>query len=114
MTALRYDLELEAGASYSVTFLYRQPDGVTVIPLTGYTALAQIRTSPYDTATEPLVEVVPDITALTGEVVVALTAEQTRAAVNGAAWALELTHSGGEPVVRLAHGRVKVSPEVVH
>lgn len=114
MSALTYHLELEAGASYSATFLYRQADGVTPVNLTGWTALAQIRRSAYDSSTEPLVEVVPDITPLTGQVVLALTSEQTRAAVDGGAWALELTNTGGEPVIRLAHGRVKVSPEVVH
>lgn len=113
MSALHYDLELEAGASYSTTFLYRQADGTTPVDLTGYTAQAMIRRNAYSTDAA-LVTVTPEITPLTGEVVLILTAAQTRAALDGGAWALELTASGGEPVIRLAHGRVKVSPEVVH
>jgi hypothetical protein len=114
MSAVKYDLELEAGASFAVTFTYLQADGVTPVPLTGWTARAMIRTSAQDTSVEPLVDVAPTINTGTGEVALNLTAAQTRAALGGNAWALELTASGGEPVVRLAHGKVLVSPEVVH
>ena len=112
MSAARYDLDLEAGASYAVTFEYKTAAGVA-IDLTGYTAQAMIRQTATDEGT-PLVDVAPAITPATGTVLLTLTPEQTRAALKGTAWALELTHAGGAPVIRLAGGRVKTSPEVVH
>lgn len=111
MSAVTYDLDLEAGASYSVEFVYKDPNG-TPIDLTGWAASAMIRKSAYESGAA-LVSVTPAIDGPAGKVTLALTAAQTRTAQDATVWALEIAHPSGEPVVRLAQGRVKVSPEVV-
>lgn len=45
MAAGAYDLALENGADFSVTFTYLASDGVTPINLTNYTAKSEIRPS---------------------------------------------------------------------
>ena len=111
MAAVKYDLELEAGASFSLDFVYKDTDG-DPIPLTGWTAQAMVRRSALEADdVDPLVDVEPVVTGAEGRVTLALTPEQTRAASRGEVWALEITD--GTEVVRLAHGRVRVSPEVV-
>lgn len=110
MSAVRYTLAVEAGATYARDFIYTDPNG-DPIDLSDYTAKAQIRETP---SSEPaLVDVAPAIDGPAGKVSLVLTAVQTRAAVRGEVWALELRHTSGEPVIRLAGGPVEISPEVV-
>ena len=45
----RYDMEVDQGATYSITATYRNPD-LTLIDLTGYSARMQIRTGYNDPA----------------------------------------------------------------
>jgi hypothetical protein len=106
-----YDLlDVEAGATYRRTFRYLQSDGTTPVPMTGWTAEIHFRAKV--DATETIVEKTPTIDVPTGAIVLDLTPAETRLLPRSCVWGLELTAPGGD-VIRLAQGKVKVSPEVV-
>lgn len=111
MALLTYDLHIDAGATFNVSFVYTNADG-TVYPLTGYTASMQIR--PSATSTTLSASVTPTITVATGQIDVVIPAATTSTLTSSPyVWALELKAPTADPVIRFAEGRVIVSPEVV-
>lgn len=112
MTAGRYDIEIEQGATWSRTITVEDPDG-TPIDLTGYSARMQVRSS-YDAQTALLSLSSPSggisIDPLTGTLALTATAAQTAAMPAGIhVYDLELVI--GTAVDRLLAGRARVSPE---
>lgn len=113
MTAGRYDIEIEQGATWSRTITVEDPAG-TPIDLTGYSARMQVRSS-YDAET-PLLSISSadggvEITPLTGTLELSATAAQTAAMPAGIhVYDLELVIGG--TVDRLLSGRARVYPEV--
>jgi hypothetical protein len=108
--AANYNLNIEAGATYNVDFVYTNQDG-TVYNLAGFTADLQIRPT---AAGSLAVEVTPTITVATGTVSVTISAAQTSTLTQGIyVYALELHGPLDSPVIRLVEGSVIVSPEVV-
>lgn len=110
MAAARYDFTIEAGATFSRVFEYLNADLSSAITA-GSTAQVQFRRTA-DAAAASLTAS-PTVSAGTGEITLNLTAAVTGPLTGTYLWALELTASGGEPVVRVAEGRVTVSAEIV-
>jgi hypothetical protein len=112
MALATIDLNIEAGATYSgLSIVVRNSDN-TLMSLTGYTGQLQIRKSP--ASSTAVITVTPTITTGTSTVSFTIPANQTSLLDGGVyVWALEITASGGEPVLRLAEGSVYVSAEVV-
>lgn len=110
--AAPFDFTVEAGASLPpIVFEYRTAADA-VIPLTGYSAKLQARKTAKAATT--LLDVTPNVNAAAGSVTLTLTAAETGALPAGAfPYALEVAHSSGEPVIRLAEGTMTVSAEVV-
>ena len=119
MRAVRYDLYIEKGATFSRVFRYKDADGVA-IDLTGYVARLMVRSPDhtgtvvvgFDLSTENSpAEITIDGAA--GEVVVEV-ADEVTAAVDDATcsgvYDLEIESPAGK-VTRLAEGRVRFSPE---
>ena len=114
MTAGIYNATIDQGATWSVTVLYKDSAGAP-INLTGYTAAMQVRQN-YSSAEADLTLTSPAngivITALTGTVVITMSALQTGALDEGYyVYDVELTSSGGL-VDRLIQGQLTVAPEV--
>lgn len=106
--AKTYDLKIDAGTTYQVSFRYLQDDGVTPFDLTDYSVQCQFRDSEGNLVVEPDMQKF----ALTGEVLLKLTAAQTALLVDSPLqYGVEL-HSVDD-VIRLVQGQVWVSPEVV-
>jgi hypothetical protein len=108
--AANYGLEIEAGATFSLEFEYKNEDG-TLFDFTGWTAKAQIRQTP---SSASAVEITTAINAATSVITISLTATQTSSLTFPLyVWAMELTQTATSKVIRLVEGGVKVSPEVV-
>lgn len=112
MTAGRYDIEIEQGATWSRTITVEDPNG-TPIDLTGYSARMQVRTA-YDASPPVLSLSSPDagisIDPLTGTLALTASATQTAAMPAGIhVYDLELVI--GTTVDRLVAGRARVYPE---
>jgi hypothetical protein len=107
--AVRHKLWVEAGATLTRQFEYLDNDSEP-FDLVGYTAQMQIR----ETADGELVlNVIPTINTVTGQVSIELSAAQTsQLTAPKYVWALELRGPDGD-VVRLVEGGVAVLPEVV-
>jgi hypothetical protein len=114
-TQNRYKLEIQQGATLSLTATWADSTGAAV-NLTGYTARMQVRAS-YDATSTVLA-----LTSAAGDIVlggaagtIAITASATVTAALTAPWNgvydLELV-SGGGVVTRLLEGPATVSPEV--
>ena len=102
-----FDLNVEAGATYTISFRYKDNNG-TPFDLSDYTVQAQVRNSD----TDELV-FTPAITTedVDGLVVMMFTDEQTSSFENNPyVYGVELH---GDDVIRLVQGKVFVSPEVV-
>jgi hypothetical protein len=102
-----FDLNVEAGATYTISFRYKDNNG-TPFDLSDYTVQAQVRNSD----TDELV-FTPAITTedVDGLVVMMFTDEQTSSFENNPyVYGIELH---GDDVIRLVQGKVFVSPEVV-
>ncbi len=115
MAASTYNLELEAGATWSLGVRYLLPpdvDGVraSAIP-SGYVATAQWRRHPNDVTT--LLSITPTIDYDEGSFILTLTAAQTRSLPNVAVWGVEVAAPGGEPTIRLIEGKCTTSLEIV-
>jgi hypothetical protein len=111
-TASDYDLVIQAGANYLRDFFYLEPDEVTPVDLTGYTARMQIRRAASSDA-ELLLDVYPEVTVVSGRIRLSLDAVQTGLlTAQSYVYAIELSTSPTN-VIRLIGGRVWVSPEVV-
>jgi tRNA threonylcarbamoyladenosine modification (KEOPS) complex Pcc1 subunit len=112
MSAGRYDLEIEQGATWSRVLEYQDPEG-DAIDLSTYTARMMIRTT-YDAAT-PLVALTTEngritIDGLAGRITLNLSATDTAALPAGLhVYDVELVV--GAVVDRLIAGRARVSPE---
>ena len=108
--AANYGLEIEAGATFSLEFEYKNDDG-TLFDFTGWTAKAQIRQTP---SSSSALEITTAINAGTSVITISLTANQTATLTfTNYVWAMELTQTIGGRVIRLVEGGVVVSPEVV-
>jgi len=104
-------LNIDAGATYPLGIEVTNDDG-SVFPLAGYTSKLQIREAP--TSAEAVITVNAVISTLTGHLDLTIPAASTSLLVKDSyVYAVELTASGGEPVYRIAEGKVFVSPEVV-
>lgn len=104
------NLNIDAGATFSVEFAYTNEDG-SVFDLTGYTAKMQLRDMP--TSPTVVLEVTPTLTILTGIIGVTISAAQTATLTNSRyVYAIELYGSGGY-TLRPVEGYINVSAEVV-
>jgi hypothetical protein len=113
VAAAQYDLTIEAGATFTKVFRWRNAEG-DPIDLTGYTARMQIRET-YASPT-PLVSLTTGsgitLEAADGVVNVEITADQTAAlAARRGVYDLELEDASGF-VTRLVEGKVTIRPEV--
>jgi hypothetical protein len=124
MSAGRYDITLEQGATFDLPLTYRDPAGIPV-DLTGYSARMQIREAP-DSAV--LVEFNSALTA-NGFILLAGSAEDREDGANGnirillssanatalprfaGRYDLELDDGSGY-VIRLLEGQFRVEPEI--
>ncbi len=115
MTAVKYDLDLEAGASWTLGVRYLLPpdeDGVRASALPeGWIATMQIRKHANDTTT--LVSTHPSIDYDAGSFTMYLSSSQTRSLPPVCVWGVEVAHPEGDPVVRLIEGKCSVSLEIV-
>lgn len=105
-----YNLQIEAGATYSVTFQYLDDESIPV-DITDYTPTAQLRLQTADT-----VAVTPTLTKenAAGKVTMSLTATQTTALTAGSYnYGVELHSIVDATVIRLIQGVAYVSEEVV-
>jgi hypothetical protein len=124
MSAGRYDIILEQGATFDLPLTYRDPAG-TPVDLTGYTARMQVREAP---ASSVLVEFNSDLTA-NGFIFITGSAENREDGANGnirillssanaaalprfqGRYDLELEDATGY-VIRLLEGQFRVEPEI--
>jgi hypothetical protein len=113
MSAGVEDLDIEQGCGYSVSFSYRQPDGVTPVNVTSWTSKMEIRTgygvAPVLTVGTATGEIVVDGTH--GKFTLSLTAVQTSLLGDDGApyiYDILLTPPGQQPI-RLVEGSVSVS-----
>ena len=112
MSAATTNLIIDQGATWNITFTYKNTDG-NPINLTGYTAALQLRTS-YDAASASLSltsgsGIVLGGTA--GTIAVTATATETGGLTAGEyVYDLEITSSS--VVTRLVQGRITVTPQV--
>lgn len=124
MSAGRYDITLEQGATFDLPLRYRAPSG-NAVNLTGYSARMQVREAP---ASPVVVEFNSDLTANgfilmsgsasdredgeNGNLRVFMTAANTAALPRTSArYDLELRDSSGY-VIRLIEGQFRVEPEI--
>jgi hypothetical protein len=106
--AQTYNLNIDAGATYSVTFIYKNSEHIP-FDLTDYTVQCKIKNLSDDFVLTPTMSK----NDLLGEVILSLTATQTGTLVNSPyLYQIELHKLDGE-VIRLVQGSVSVSPEVV-
>lgn len=115
MAAATHNLELEAGATWSLGVRYLLPpdvDGVraSAIP-DGYVVTAQWRRHPNDSTT--LISITPTVDYDAGSFVLSLTAAQTRSLPSLSVWGVEVSAPGGEPTTRLIEGKCSTSLEIV-
>jgi hypothetical protein len=107
--ATKLDLNVDAGATFSQSIVFRNPDG-SAYDLTGFTAKLQVRDR-VDGATAVL-DIVPAL-GNDGSVTYGFTAAQTNALTKDQyVYALEL-YGPNNLVIRLIEGFVNVSPRVV-
>lgn len=115
MTAVKYDLELEAGASWTLGVRYLLPpdaDGVRASALpNGWIATVQFRRHPNDVTT--LISMHPSIDYATGSFTMYLSSSETRSLPSKCVWGVEVAHPDGDPVARLIEGVCSVSMEIV-
>lgn len=112
MPAQRYDFEIEQGASFALTWPVLQNG--EPMDLTGYTVRSQIRKQHGDSV------VLHEFSNAEGNAVadnrgITLSVKPTESSAwtwTHGVYDVELVHPGGTTVVRVAEGRVTVSPEV--
>ena len=114
MPAAAYDFEIEQGATFSLVFTWKDETGA-VIPLTGYTARMQVRSSV--SSPDVLLDLTTENDRLVidepnGQVTIALTPVVTAAITwRKGVYDLELVSPTGD-VKRLVAGNVTLSREV--
>lgn len=111
MAAANYDLYIEQGATFELSLVWKDSEGVP-INITGYIARMQIRQN-YDT--EPVVSLTNDdgieLVGVDGEINITITDEQTTdIEITRGKYDLELEFDG--VVTRLIQGNVEISREV--
>lgn len=114
MTAGRYDITIEQGATFRLNLVWKDSNGVAV-NLTGYTARMQVRRAYGDTVAQLDLTTENGTITLGGaagtiEVVVPATQTDDLVASKGV-YDLELSSGSGE-VTRLIEGKVTIKPEV--
>lgn len=109
--AANYPLHVEQGATFQRQWVVKNRSDGSLVPLTGYTASAQIR----DKDNVNLVlTITPVIDTVNSTITITLTAAQTATLTETEyVWGLRLVATGGEPVYRYVEGKVTVSPAVV-
>ena len=114
MAAASYDFVIEQGTTLNKSFVWKSSDGV-VIPLTGYTARMQVRTSQASpdvllslTTADATIVITPNA----GKVTLALTPAATSAITwRRGKYDLEIVSPTGV-VTRLLSGTIEVSREI--
>ena len=105
------NLTIEQEAGYAVSFTYLQPDRVTPVNVTGWTALMSIcpvvGSAPLLTVGTTTGEIV--VTGSTGKFALSLTAAQTDLLTVNGVYDVLVTPPGGAQPIRLVQGRVTVS-----
>ena len=110
MTAIQFNLHVEAGATFERSLVYTNDDG-SLFDLEDYTAELQVRLTP--TSSTALITLEPEIDVETATISWEFTAEQTSSmTASSYVYAIELTRDDGY-VIRLMEGFVIPSPEVV-
>jgi hypothetical protein len=113
--ASRYDITIEAGATFQLRITWRDPSGVP-IDLTGYTARMKVKTT-YGGTTVFSLTSGSGITlgGIAGTIDILITDTGTAAAIGDSAstcvYDLELISAGGT-VTRLIEGKAFLKPEV--
>jgi hypothetical protein len=106
--ATKSNLVIDQGSTYSVTLDLTDENG-DVINLTGYVANSQIRK--WYTSTSPAATFTTSINAVSGELDLSLTANQTSNLVAGRyVYDVELNNNG--VISRIVEGIVTVTPQV--
>lgn len=109
-----YNFSFNQGATFQKLFIY-QDSALNAINLTGYTARMQLRTT--ITTTTPVINLTTEnggieVTPLTGEILVKMTAAQTTAIpARDYVYDLEVQSADGR-VYRVIEGKATVRPEV--
>jgi hypothetical protein len=107
--ATKLDLDIDAGATFGSSLVFRNPDG-SPFDLGGFTARLQVRTRV--DAPETVLDIVPQLNG-NGLVTFGFTAAQTDSLTNDRyVYALEL-YNANNLVIRLVEGFVNVSARVV-
>jgi hypothetical protein len=110
MTAIQFNLHVEAGATFERSLIYTNDDG-SLFDLADYTAELQVRLTPASSTT--LITIEPEIDVETATISWEFTAAQTSSmTASSYVYAIELTRDDGY-VIRLMEGSVIPSPEVV-
>lgn len=103
-----YDITIRQGSTFSIQFLARENDETTVIPLTGYTGRAQMRTS--GVARTLLLDFTVVIDGPTGSVTLSATATQTALITSSGIYDVELVQ--GSVVIGFLGGRAFLEQQV--
>jgi hypothetical protein len=106
--AKKYNLQIDAGTTYSIGFIYKSDTGVP-FNLTGYTVACQIRSvSPNALVLSPTMTKVD----AEGLITLSLTAVQT-GTLTPIPYMYAIEISSGAEVIRVVQGEVIVSEEIV-
>lgn len=103
----RYNLTLYQGATFTQVFAAREADETTVVPLTGYTARAQMRSQAGGAL---LLEFTAEVDEADGTVTLSATDEETAAVARSGVYDVELVQAG--EVIRFLSGSVRLVREV--
>ena len=116
MSAATTNLIIDQGATWNITFTYKNSNGP--IDLTGYTAALQLRTN-YDAISTSASEFLSLSSPTNGIVLggtsgtIAVTAPATQtAALTAGEYVYDLELTSGSTVTRLVQGRITVTPQV--
>jgi hypothetical protein len=110
MSAIQFNLHVEAGATFERSLIYTNDDG-SLFDLEGYTAELQVRLTA--TSSTAVITLEPEIDVETATISWEFTATQTSLlTASSYVYAIELTNED-DYVIRLMEGYVIPSPEVV-
>lgn len=103
----RYNLTIFQGATFTKVFAVRESDRTTVVPLTGYTARAQMRTR---AGGDLLLEFTAAVDADDGTVTLSATDEDTAELTRSGVYDVELVQAG--EVIHFIGGKATLVREV--
>lgn len=109
MTARSVNLTVEQGTNFTTTFTVKNPDG-TVLPLTGYTAVAKMAKHP--SATTGITTFTTSITSAVGKVTISLDNTTTADLVSGRQYYDCYIESSGGNRTRIIEGMILVTAGV--